>query len=68
MFAKIFGVLFVKTSKKNGLTVISEKREIKAVGSRALSRGERAEHSDAYWDNRGKIYGALFTAINGRIF
>ena len=68
MFQKVFGIFFVKTSKRNGLTVISEKREIKAAESRAVSRGERREHSDAYWDNRGKVYGALFTAINGRIF
>lgn len=68
MFAKVFGVFFVKTSKKNGLTVISEKREIKAIESRSLLKSERTEHSDDYWDNRGKMYGALFTAINGRIF
>ncbi|MBR0189492.1 MAG: hypothetical protein IJQ23_03800 [Clostridia bacterium] len=65
MFAKVFGVFFVKTSKKSGLTVISGKREIKAAQNRTLSRGER---TDAYWDNRGKTFGALFTAINGRIF
>lgn len=65
MFEKVFGVFFVKTSKKNGLTVISGKREIKATESRTLSYGKR---TDAYWDNRGKMFGALFTAINGRIF
>ena len=65
MLTKIFGLFFVKTSKKSGLTVMSKKREIKATETRTLSRGER---TDAYWDNRGKIYGALFTAINGRIF
>ena len=65
MFAKVFGVFFVKNSKKSGLTVISGKREIKAAQNRTLSCGER---TDAYWDNRGKMYGALFTAINGRIF
>ncbi|MEG9429473.1 MAG: hypothetical protein VZQ61_00875 [Christensenellaceae bacterium] len=65
MFEKVFGAFFVKSSKKSGLTVISEKREIKATETRALSRGEK---TDAYWDNRGKMFGALFTAINGRIF
>lgn len=65
MFEKVFGVFFVKTSKKSGITVISKKREIKATETRTLSRGEK---TDAYWDNRGKMYGALFTAINGRIF
>ena len=65
MFEKLLGVFFVKSSKKSGLTVISGKREIKAAENRVLSRGER---SDAYWDNRGKTFGALFTAINGRIF
>lgn len=65
MFEKVFGAFFVKSSKKSGLTVISEKREIKATETRVLSRGEK---TDAYWDNRGKMFGALFTAINGRIF
>lgn len=65
MFEKVFGAFFVKSSKKSGLTVISEKREIKATETRVLSRGEK---TDAYWDNRGKTFGALFTAINGRIF
>ena len=65
MFEKVFGVFFVKTSKKNGLTVISGKREIRATETGDLSPRER---SDAYWNNRGKTFGALFTAINGRFF
>lgn len=68
MFEKIFGSFFVKTAKKSGLTVISEKREIKEFAG-AIKKSEiKAERSDVFWNNRGRAYGALFTSLNGRTF
>ncbi|MBP5466460.1 MAG: hypothetical protein J6Y43_02725 [Clostridia bacterium] len=66
MFEKIFGSLFVKTAKKSNITVISAKREIKALKS--VSTKPESVKNQAFWDNRGKAYGALFTSLNGRIF
>ena len=67
MFEKIFGSLFVKTSKKSNITVISAKREIKAIKSVKTNKPETVKNQ-AFWDNRGRMYGALFTSLNGRIF
>ena len=63
MFDKIFESLFVKGVKKSNVTVLSKKREIKP---------ETADmffiKTDEYWDNRGKVFGALFSSLNGRVF
>ena len=67
MFEKIFGSLFVKTAKKSNITVISAKREIKAIKSTDINKPETVKNQ-AFWDNRGKAYGAIFTSLNGRIF
>ena len=79
MFEKIFGLLFVKNVRRNGCTLISAKREIKfsrtVKSDRALAAGtlksrapRYAVREDAFWDNRGKAYGAIFTSLNGRTF
>lgn len=68
MFDKIFNVLFVKTEKKKGLTVMSAKREIKASEEGVNFRGLKSERSESFWNNRGQTYGALFTSLNGRMF
>ena len=67
MFEKLFGSFFVKTAKKSGYTVISARREIKQSGEiNKISPAKK--YSDDFWDNRGKVYGALFTSLNGRVF
>ena len=66
MFEKIFGGLFVKTAKKSNITVISAKREIKGIKSAATPQAR--VKTQAFWDNRGRVYGAIFTSLNGRIF
>ena len=68
MFEKIFNSLFVKTAKKNGITVISEKREIKAFSGAVKKSDLKSERSEMFWDNRGKAYGVLFASLNGRTF
>ena len=68
MFEKIINTFFVKTERKKGLTVISAKREIRATESAVTGCGAKSERSEAFWNNRGRSYGALFTSLNGRIF
>ncbi len=68
MFEKIFNSLFVKTTKKNGITVISGKREIKGFVGAIKKADRKAERGEVFWDNRGKAYGALFASLNGRTF
>lgn len=67
MFEKIFGSFFVKTAKKSNITVISAKREIKTVKNAEINKPAKVKNQ-AFWDNRGKAYGAIFTSLNGRIF
>lgn len=67
MFEKIFGSLFVKTAKKSNITVISAKREIKEIKTVNANKSETLKNQ-AFWDNRGKVYGAIFASLNGRIF
>lgn len=68
MFEKIFNSLFVKTTKKNGITVISEKREIKEFVGALKKADLKSERSEVFWNNRGRAYGALFASLNGRTF
>ena len=66
MFEKIINGLFYKIVKRKGFTVISEKREITDFG--AIKKSDAAVKETSFWENRGKIYGALFTSLNGRTF
>ena len=68
MFEKIFNALFLKTEKKSGITVISAKREITALDGAVKSSVGKSVGGDAFWESRGKIYGAIFTSLNGRTF
>ena len=67
MFEKLFNALFSK-KERSGLTVLSEKREIgREYGTIkcAINDGLRC---DAFWNNRGRLYGTLFNSLNGREF
>ena len=67
MFEKIINAFIVKTTKKSGMTVISEKREISLGGSIKSSIKPELK-PQSFWENRGRYYAALFTSINGRTF
>lgn len=68
MFEKIFNGFFVKTAKKNGMTVMSAKREIAAQDGAVKIEDTKTAYDKMFWDNRGKLYGAIFTSLNGRTF
>ena len=67
MFEKLFNALFNKNVTRN-VTVLSEKREIgREYG--ALKREDlKGLRCDAFWNNRGRLYGTLFNSLNGREF
>ena len=68
MFEKVFARFFVKVAKKNGATVISAKREIKEIGAelKNATTADAVIADNAFWERRGKTYGALFLSLNGR--
>ena len=68
MFEKIIGGLFNKSEKKKGITVLSEKREINDMFGATEKTYNKSDRETAFWENRGKGYGALFTSLNGRTF
>ena len=63
MKKKFFDRFFEKQANKT-FTVLSAKRDIKSDIRKELSPKIK---SDEYWDNRGKLYGAVFASLNSRI-
>ena len=68
MFEKLFNAIFTKNIMNN-ITVLSEKREMNKSFNNLKPTAQTGEvKGDAFWLERGKIYGALFKAMEDRGF
>lgn len=65
MLNRIICGLFYKTAKRNNITIISKKREI-SENFFASKKADGKIADNEFWENRGKFYGKLFAALNGR--
>lgn len=66
MFEKILSGLFYRTPKKKSITVLSQKREITEKFAAIKKPDFKTFYGNDFWENRGKVYGALFTSLNNR--
>lgn len=66
MWEKFLGIFFTKVNRKKTATIISGNRQIKTAVCFCGKSAAGGVYREEFWDNRGKEFGRIFTAINGR--